>query len=213
MKTRVAILISGQGSNMMALLERCRDGSLGEVFEPVVVLANDPDAAGLETARALGIPTTCVPSRGRKRRGFDRDLVSALEPYQPDLLVLAGFMRILTTVVIERWPAAIVNIHPADSRIYQGAHGYEWAWDEGLDETLITVHLVDEGMDTGPIIDQAVVDLRGATDIAEIKRRGLAVEHLFFADVLERVCRDEVDLGATWASRNPDRELVDRSED
>jgi len=195
---KVAILVSGRGSNMKALLERCRDGSLGEVCEPVVVFADDPDAAGLETAQELGIPTACVPSRGRKRRAFDRDLVAALEPYQPDLLVLAGFMRILTPVVIDRWPGRIVNIHPADSKAYQGAHGYDWAWEGRLEETLITVHLVDEGMDTGPVLDQAVVDLGGAADLDEVKRRGLAVEHLFFADVLERVCRGDIDLDGIW---------------
>ena len=194
--TRIAILISGRGSNMSALLERCRDGSLGEVCEPVVVFANDPEAPGLENAGNLGVPTACVPSRGRKRRAFDRDLVAAMLPHRPDLLVLAGFMRILTPEVISRWPDRIINIHPADSRAYQGAHGYEWAWDEGLEETLITVHLVDEGMDTGPILDQAVVDLRGAKDLDEVKRRGLAVEHLFYPDVLERICRGEIDLDA-----------------
>jgi phosphoribosylglycinamide formyltransferase 1 len=195
---KIAILISGRGSNMKALLERCRDGSLGEVCEPVVVFANDPDAAGLATAREMGVPTAWVSSRGRKRRAFDRDLVAALEPYAPDLLVLAGFMRILTPVAIDRWPGRIVNIHPADSGAYQGAHGYDWAWEGGLEETLITVHLVDEGMDTGPILDQAVVDLRGAADLDEVKRRGLSVEHLFFADVLERICRDEIDLDDLW---------------
>lgn len=195
---RVAILVSGRGSNMKALLERCRDGSLGEVCEPVVVFSNDPAAVGLETANALGVPTACVPSRGRRRRAFDRDLIAALEPYRPDLLVLAGFMRILTPVAIERWPGRIVNIHPADSKAYQGAHGYDWAWEGGLEETLITVHLVDEGMDTGPVLDQAVVDLRGAADLDEVRRRGLAVEHLFYADVLERICRGTLDLDTAW---------------
>ena len=194
--TRVAILISGRGSNMSALLERCRDGSLGEVCEPVVVFANDPEAPGLEAAGNLGVPTACVPSQGRRRRAFDQDLVATLEPHRPDILVLAGFMRMLTHEVIARWPNRIINIHPADSRAYQGAHGYEWAWDQGLDETLITIHLVDEGMDTGPILDQAIVDLRGAEDLDEVKRRGLAVEHLFYPDVLERICREEIDLDA-----------------
>jgi phosphoribosylglycinamide formyltransferase-1 len=195
---KAAILISGRGSNMQALLERCRDHSLGEVCEPVVVLSNDPDAAGLETARALGVPTACVPSRGRTRRAFDRDLIAALEPFEPDLLILAGFMRILSAAVIARWPGRIVNIHPADSKAYQGAHGYDWAWERGLEETLITVHLVDEGMDTGPVLDQAVVDLRGARDLDEVKSRGLVVEHLFYPDVLERICRGELDLDAAW---------------
>ena len=210
--TRVAILISGRGSNLSALLERCRDGGLREVCDPVVVFANDPAAPGLDIARAFGVPTACVPSRGRGRRAFDRDLVAALEPYRPELLVLAGFMRILTPTVIDRWPGRIVNIHPADSRAYQGAHGYDWAWEGGLEETLVTIHLVDEGMDTGPILDQAVVDLRDAADVHEVGRRGLAVEHLFYGDVLERICRGELDLERLWATRHPNRETDHRSE-
>jgi len=197
---------------MSALLRHCRTGPLGEVCEPAVVFADDPDAAGLAAAAADCVPTACVPSRGRRRRAFDRDLAAALEPHRPDLLVLAGFMRILSPVVIDRWPGRIINIHPADSRAYQGAHGYEWAWEQGLEETRITVHLVDEGMDTGPILDQTPVDLRGAGDLDEVKRRGLAVEHRFFGDVLLRVCRGEIDLDKAWATRNPNRELDDRSE-
>jgi phosphoribosylglycinamide formyltransferase-1 len=193
-RTRVAILISGRGSNMSALLERCGSGTLGEVCEPVVVFSDRPDAEGLERARGRGIATACVPSRGRRRRDFDHALVAALEPYRPDLLVLAGFLRILSPVVLDRWPGRIINIHPADTRAYQGAHGYEWAWEQGLAETLITVHRVDEGMDTGPILDQAVVDLRGATSLDEVRRRGLAVEHRFYGEVLERICRGEIDF-------------------
>ncbi|MBM4371366.1 MAG: phosphoribosylglycinamide formyltransferase [Deltaproteobacteria bacterium] len=191
MKTRVAILISGRGSNMVALLDRCREGTLGEVCEPVVVASSDPAAPGLDGARARGVPTVAVPCGGLRRRAFDEALVAALEPFAPDLLVLAGFMRLLTPVVLDRWAGRVINIHPADSRAYQGAHGYEWAWEARLEETLITVHVVDEGMDTGPILDQAVVDLRGARDLDEVRRRGLAVEHLFYGDVLERICRGE----------------------
>lgn len=183
-RARIAILISGRGSNMEAILRNSAEGDLGRVCEVALVFANDPTAPGLEIARARGVPTLSLASRGRDRRDFDGELVALFEPYRLDYLVLAGYMRLLSPVLIARYPGRIVNIHPADSRVYQGIHGYEWAWEQGLEQTFITVHLVDEGMDTGPILAQAEVDLRGAGSLAEVERRGLAVEHRFYSAVL-----------------------------
>jgi len=183
-RRRIAILISGRGSNMAAILRNVQEGDLGRVCEVALVFANDPQAPGLAIARERGVPTACLISRGRDRREFDRDLVVLLEPYHLDYLVLAGYMRLLSPAVIDRYRNRIVNIHPADSRAYQGIHGYQWAFEQGLPKTLVTVHLVDEGMDTGPILAQAEVDLRGAGSLAEVERRGLAVEHRFYSAVL-----------------------------
>lgn len=183
-RRRIAILISGRGSNMAVILRNAQEGDLGRVCEVALVFANEPDAPGLAIARGRGVPTACLSSRGRDRREFDRDLVDLLEPYHLDYLVLAGYMRLLSPVVIDRYRNRIVNIHPADSRAYQGIHGYQWAFEQGLPKTLVTVHLVDEGMDTGPILAQAEVDLRGAGSLAEVERRGLAVEHRFYSAVL-----------------------------
>jgi phosphoribosylglycinamide formyltransferase-1 len=183
-RRRIAILISGRGSNMAAILRNAQEGDLGRVCEVALVFANDPAAPGLATAREHGIPTACLASRGRERREFDGEVVALLEPYRLDYLVLAGYMRLLSPVVIDRYRNHIVNIHPADSRAYQGIHGYRWAFERGLERTLVTVHLVDEGIDTGPILAQAEVDLRGAGSLSEVERRGLAVEHHFYSAVL-----------------------------
>jgi phosphoribosylglycinamide formyltransferase-1 len=184
-RKRVAILISGRGSNMEAILRRAVEGELGRVCEVALVFSDRDQAAGLATARSYGIPTAVLGAQGKDRVSFDQGLVELLDPYRLDYLVLAGYMRLLSTVVVDRYRSRIVNIHPADSRLYQGLHGYRWAFEQGLTQTLVTVHLVDEGMDTGPILGQAEVDLRGAETLEEVERRGLAVEHAFYGRVLE----------------------------
>lgn len=184
-KQRVAILISGRGSNMVALAQQAIDGPLADLAEIVLVASNNPDAAGLDRARALGLSTAAASPRGKRRSVFDRELLDLLEPFAPDWIVLAGYMRVLTPRVIRRYPGRIVNIHPADTRLHQGLHGYEWAWENRMDSTLITVHVVDEGLDTGPILAQREVDLRGVESLEQVEQRGLAVEHGFYAAVLE----------------------------
>lgn len=181
---RLAILLSGRGSNMEAIVREVQGGILQGVCEVAVVVSNEPEAAGLGVADALGVPTIVVPSRGRPRSAFGEALLEALDPFSPDLLVLAGFMLVLPPGVVRAYAHRIVNIHPADTRLHRGLHGYAWAWENQLPETRITVHWVDEGLDTGPVIAQAPVDLRQARDLAEVERRGLAVEHRFYSEVL-----------------------------
>lgn len=184
MKKRVAILISGRGSNMAVILREAREGILRDVCEPVVVVSNRADAPGLARARQEGVATLVVPSRKLDRDAYDRALLLALEPYRLDYLVLAGFMRLLGPATIARYRDRIVNIHPADPRLFRGIGGYEWAWQNRLARTSITVHLVDEGMDTGPIVAQEEVSLEGATSLEEVARRGLAVEHALYPRAL-----------------------------
>ena len=181
---RLAILLSGRGSNMLALVEATKSGVLKGLAEVAVVFSNQPDAFGLEAAAALGCPVAALPSQGRKREAFDAEAAQLLQQYQPDLVVLAGYMRILSPAFIQPFAGRILNIHPADTHQHQGLHAYEWAFDNQLPETKITVHLVDEGLDTGPILAQQAVDLRGADTLAEVERRGLAVEHELYAQAL-----------------------------
>jgi len=183
-KQRVAILISGRGSNMVALAEQASSGILAGCAEVVVVASNKPDAAGLDKARAMGLETRASSAVGKRRSVFDGELLDLLDPFAPDWIVLAGYMRILTPQVIRRYPGRIVNIHPADTREHQGLHGYGWAWDQRLEATRVTVHVVDEGLDTGPILGQRDVDLRGVQSLEDVEQRGLAVEHGFYAEVL-----------------------------
>ena len=183
-KARLAILLSGRGSNMLALVQATNAGVLQGLAEVAVVFSNQPEALGLELAAAHGCPVASLPSQGRKRETFDAEAAQLLLRYQPDFVVLAGYMRILSSAFIQPFAGRILNIHPADTHQHQGLHAYEWAFDNRLPETKITVHLVDEGLDTGPILAQQTVDLRGADTLAEVERRGLAVEHKLYARAL-----------------------------
>jgi phosphoribosylglycinamide formyltransferase-1 len=177
---------------MEAILRAARDGVLRGRAEVVAVVSDRDDAPGLARAEALGATTAVVPSRGLGRDEFDRRLRAFLEPLAIDYVVLAGFMRILTGVMVGRYPDRIVNIHPADTREHRGLHGYAWAFERRLPETKVTVHLVDEGLDSGRILAQRTVDLRGARTLGDVERAGLAVEHGCYSEVLaELFSREE----------------------
>ena len=184
---KIAIMISGRGSNMEVILRQAAEGILQECCEVVLVFANRADAAGLETAQRMGVTTAAIESRGKRRRRFDGEVLELLGRYEPDYVVLAGYMRILSDLFVAAYRGRIINIHPADTALFQGVGGYDWAFENRLEETKISVHYVDEGVDTGPVIGQTVVDLKGAGTLAEVERRGLAVEHAFYSEVLRSV--------------------------
>jgi phosphoribosylglycinamide formyltransferase-1 len=187
MKQKLAIFISGRGSNMQAILDACATGILKDLAEVVLVFSNNPKAKGLETARMAGIPAKALDSKGRRRENFDQDVLEVLQPYRPNYLILAGYMQILSSVLIEAYAGHIINIHPADTRQHQGLGAYEWAVTNKLDTTHITVHYVDEGVDTGRIIAQYPVDLSGANTLDAVKQRGLAVEHAHYKEAIKTV--------------------------
>jgi len=196
---------------MVALVNAVQGGVLNGLAEVAVVFSNKPDAPGLETAAALGCPTASLSSQGRKRVEFDAEVVDVLNQYQPDYVVLAGYMRILSPTFIRAFAGRILNIHPADTHQHQGLHAYEWAFENQLSETKITVHLVDEGLDTGSILAQDPVDLQGAGSLEEVERRGLAVEHFLYANTLARLIRgelptqpSEIAASAVVSTPNPD---------
>ena len=186
-KKRIAIFISGRGSNMEAIIRQVQDGILKDVCEIALVFSNKPQAKGLEIAKKFGLPVAAIPSKGKSREAFEREVLELLQPYRIDYVVLAGFMRILSPLFIRAYKNRIINIHPADTRLFQGVGGYEWAFENKLPSTKITVHFVDEGVDTGPIIAQREVDLRGADTLEEVERRGLAAEHEFYSQALRKV--------------------------
>ena len=181
---KIALFASGRGSNLMNILASMQNGCLANLAEAVLVFSNQPQAPVLAKAEALGLAVDCIPSRGKKRLDFDAEVLDLLEKYRPDYIVLAGYMRVLSAPFVAAYAGRIVNIHPADTQVHQGLGAYKWAFDQGLEETKITVHLVDQGLDTGPIIAQAPVNLAGAKDLAEVERRGLAVEHQLYPQAL-----------------------------
>ncbi len=187
MKKRVAIFISGRGSNMNAILRQTHEGILQDVCEVVLVFSNRQNAKGLHTAQEYGIKTECIPSKGRKRDDFDREVIDLLKSYDPDYIILAGYMRLLSPVFINTYKNRIVNIHPADTRAFQGVGGYEWAFNNHLERTFVTVHFVDEGMDTGDIIEQRELDISKCETLEEVEEKGLALEHKMYAEVLKKL--------------------------
>lgn len=184
---KMVIFISGRGSNMEALIRATQEGILKEIAEPVLVFSNQPDALGLPLAQTLGVPTLSLDAHGLKRTAYDQKVMEILKDYAFDYLILAGYMRILSSEFIRNFPQKIINIHPADTRLHQGLHAYEWAFQNQMSETKVTVHYVNEGVDTGQIIAQTTVDLSGAQTLDEVEQRGLAIEHQFYAQTLKEL--------------------------
>jgi phosphoribosylglycinamide formyltransferase-1 len=184
---KMVIFISGRGSNMEGLIKATQEGILKGIAEPVLVFSNQPEAMGLTLAQALDVPTLSLDAQGLKRTAYDQKVIEILKDYAFDYLILAGYMRILSSEFIRNYPQKIINIHPADTRLHQGLHAYEWAFQNQMSETKITVHYVNEGVDTGQIIAQTSVDLSGAQTLDEVEQRGLAIEHQFYAQTLKEL--------------------------
>ena len=186
-KKRVAVLISGRGSNMVALIEAARGKDYPA--EIALVLSNRPDAAGLTRARDAGIATAVVDHCrfGDDREAFERALDDELRKYRIKLICLAGFMRLLTPWFIRRWHGRILNIHPALLPQFKGLHTHRRALDAGVKQHGSTVHFVVEETDAGPIVlQQSVRVLEGDTE-ETLAARVLAIEHRIYSDALRLV--------------------------
>lgn len=182
---RVAILISGGGSNMLALV---RDMTGDHPARPVLVASNDPVAKGLEKAAALGVPTAAVDHRpyGPDREAFEAALSEKIDATRPDILCLAGFMRILTPGFIRRYEGRMLNIHPSLLPKYPGLHTHARALAAGDTEAGCTVHEVTAELDAGPILGQARVSVLPGDTEDSLAARVLAMEHQLYPAVLRR---------------------------
>jgi len=182
---RIAILISGGGSNMIALA-RSMEGD--HPARPVLVLSNDPAAPGLDRAAALGIPVAAVDHRPFKgdRSAFEAALVKKLEAAAPDVICLAGFMRILTAGFTGRYAGRMLNIHPSLLPKYPGLHTHQRALDARDAEAGCTVHEVTSVLDDGPILGQARVPILPGDDAESLAARVLVQEHALYPAVLRR---------------------------
>ncbi len=182
---RVAILISGGGSNMVALAQSMTGD---HPARPVLVASNDPAAAGLARAAAMGIATAAVDHRafGGDRAAFEAALLAPLLAAEPDILCLAGFMRILTPGFIARFAGRMLNIHPSLLPKYPGLHTHQRALDAGDAEAGCTVHEVTADLDAGPILGQARVAVRPGDTAADLAARVLEQEHRLYPAVLRR---------------------------
>lgn len=179
MTARLAVLVSGRGSNLQAFIDACEKGTLAA--EIVVVISNNPDAAGLRRAADAGIATRCINHRDyENRETFDQALADELESRQVDLVILAGFMRILTPVFIKPFSGRLLNVHPSLLPKYPGLHTHQRALDAGDEEGGVTVHFVTLELDGGPPIIQARVPIQPGDTAETLAERVIAKEHLIY---------------------------------
>ena len=191
-RKRVAVLISGRGSNMTALIEAAKAEDYPA--EIALVLSNRSDAGGLATAQREGIATAIVDHRafGKDREAFERAIQEQLGAHRIDLVCLAGFMRILTPWIIGKWNGRMLNIHPALLPAYKGLHTHERALADSATEHGATVHFVVPEMDSGPIVAQGRVPVLPGDDAATLAARVLAVEHKIYPLALKLLAQGRV---------------------
>lgn len=194
----VAVLISGAGSNLRALLEQAQHPDFPA---RVIVVGADCEAAGLAHAEAFGIPSFVVPWRGAaEREEWGAELGRQLEVWNPDLVVLSGLMRLLPASLVAAWSPRLINTHPAYLPEFPGAHAVRDALAAGATRTGASVILVDDGVDTGPILAQERIPIEPGDDEHRLHERIKPVERRLLIDVVRRVAAGELDLAAAAAS-------------
>ena len=195
----VAVLISGTGSNLRALLDAAADPGYPA---RIVVVGADREADGLEHAEAFGIPTFTVPYEAYpSREEWGRELDAQLRAWNPDLVVLSGLMRLLPASVVAAWSPRMVNTHPAYLPEFPGAHGVRDALTAGVTLTGASVIVVDDGVDSGPILAQERVSVLPGDDEHTLHDRIKPVERRLLIDVVRRVATGDLDLAATSVPR------------
>jgi phosphoribosylglycinamide formyltransferase-1 len=184
-KVKLGILVSGRGSNLQAIIENIAQGKLSA--EIVVVISDQADAYALERAKQHRIPGIHISTKGYKsrREAYNALLLSELQKHDVELVCLAGFMRIITPALIKAYPNRIVNIHPALLPSFPGLHVQKAALEHGVKFSGCTVHFVDEGMDTGPIIMQAVVPVLDNDTEDSLSERILKQEHKIYSRAIQ----------------------------
>lgn len=182
---RVGVLISGRGTNLQALIDATHGATLGG--EIAVVVSNVETAPGLERARRAGIPTVCRDHRGRKREEFDQEIVAILRHHQVDLVCLAGYMRLLSPLLIRAFAGRIVNVHPSLLPAFPGLEAQRQAWEYGVKVSGATVHLVDEALDAGPIVLQEAVPVLESDTAETLAARILEAEHRIYPHAVRLV--------------------------
>jgi phosphoribosylglycinamide formyltransferase-1 len=193
--SRLVVLISGSGTNLQAILDACQQGSLpGEV---VAVISNKTDAYGLVRAQAAGVPAVVLPTqKGLDRVVYDQQLADTVASFQPDWVVLAGWMRILTNTFLGRFPNRVINLHPALPGTFPGTHAIErahQAYQSGLiTSTGVMVHRVpDEGVDSGPVLAQQSVPILPEDTLETLESRIHAVEHTLLVNTIRELIQNE----------------------
>ena len=186
MKKRIGVLLSGRGSNFEALADSVSAGRIPDA-EIALVLSNREGAPGIRRAEARGLPTRVIPSKGLEREAYDRQVVAVLREAQVDLVCLAGYMRLLSPYFVAAFPERILNIHPSLLPSFPGLESQKQALDYGVKFAGCTVHFVDENLDAGPIVLQAVVPVEDQDDDAKLAARILREEHRIYSEAVNIV--------------------------
>jgi phosphoribosylglycinamide formyltransferase 1 len=186
MKKRIGVLLSGRGSNFEALADSVSAGRIPGA-EIAVVIANREGAQGIERAKSRGIPTRVIPSKGLEREPYDRQVVAVLREHQVELVCLAGYMRLLSPYFVSCFPQRILNIHPSLLPSFPGLESQRQALEYGVKYAGCTVHFVDENLDAGPIILQAVVPVADDDTAETLSEKILREEHRIYSEAVKIV--------------------------
>lgn len=197
MPISIAILVSGRGSNMKAILSAIREGELDATVP--VVISNSAEAPALDIARSFNVPAVSIPNSGLTRQQHEQCVLGELSKHKIDFVVLAGYMRVLTPHFLKefRHPDGyyrVINIHPSLLPAFPGAHAYEDAFAYGVRLSGITVHLVDEAVDHGPILAQATFPRLPEDTIESFRARGLQIEHELYPAVLNEIAQSGIKI-------------------
>lgn len=187
---RLGVLLSGRGSNFVAIAENIAQGKL-KGCEIAVVISNKADAAGLAAARDRGLKAVAIEARGRKRAEHDAEIIACLRENQVDLVLLAGYMRLLSTEFVQAFPQRILNIHPSLLPAFPGLDAQEQAFAYGVQVSGCTVHFVDEQLDHGVIVLQKTVPVLAGDDAHTLSDRILEQEHIAYSEAIARVISGE----------------------
>ena len=184
MKSRIGVLLSGRGSNFVALADSVNAGRIPNA-EIALVLSNREGAAGIDRAMERGLPTRVISSKGLEREAYDRQVVAALQEAKVDLICLAGYMRLLSPYFVAAFPNRILNIHPSLLPSFPGLGSQRQALEYGVKFAGCTVHFVDENLDAGPIVLQAIVEVKDNDTDATLSERILKEEHRIYTEAVK----------------------------
>lgn len=187
---KIAILLSGRGSNFEAI---ARNVAAGKIRAKIALVISDQEQAqGLERARTMGLKTLFISSKGKDRESYDREVVAALKEAKVELVCLAGFMRLLSPYFVRALPEGILNIHPALLPAFPGLEAQKQALEYGVKFSGCTVHIVDEGVDTGPIVCQAVVPVLDGDTVESLSARILKEEHRIYSEAISLLLENRI---------------------
>lgn len=189
-KMRVAVFASGSGTNLQAII----DAEIQSI-QIVLVFTNNPEAYAIERAKNHNIPVEVIDHKNyQTREEYEKNIIEVLDPYKLDLIVLAGFMRILSPVLVRAYKNKIVNIHPALLPSFPGINSARQALEYGVKYTGVTVHFVDEGVDTGPIILQSIVEIEDKDTEESLLRKIHKVEHQIYPKAIELISSADIEV-------------------